>query len=228
MRVDVVIPCFNAARYLGEALRSVFDQGVPDLRVLLVDDGSTDDSAAIAQGFGPQVQVLRQPNSGIAAARNRGIAQADAPWLAFLDADDVWTAGSLACRMAAFEAAEPSPDVVFGRLEQFVSPDLDEATRARYRVDSRPADARFAGTLLARREAFDRAGAFDPAYKVGEMIEWVARAEARGLRIVQIEDLVLRRRVHGNNTVLRQPPAQSDYLRALKGAIDRRRAGGAS
>jgi len=227
--IDVVIPCFNAERYIGEAIRSVLAQGVDGVRVIVVDDGSSDASAAVARSLGAAVEVHSQTNAGIAAARNAGIARARAPWLAFLDADDVWTPGSLAVRLAEFDRA-PATDIVFARLEQFHSPELSSAERERLPFEPGAADARFAGTLLARRESFLRAGLFDSALRVGEMIEWIARAQAVPLVIGQVDALVLRRRIHGSNTVLRRAAeggtraSQAEYLPALKRALDHRRA----
>jgi glycosyltransferase involved in cell wall biosynthesis len=91
--VSVVIPCYNTERYLGDALRSVLTQDVPPLEVLVIDDGSTDGSAALAASFGPPVRVLSQPNCGVSAARNHGLREARGEWIAFLDADDVWVPG---------------------------------------------------------------------------------------------------------------------------------------
>jgi glycosyltransferase involved in cell wall biosynthesis len=221
--IDVVIPCYNVARFLGQALDSVFAQGLPGLQVILIDDGSSDDCASVARAYGDRVQLHRQANSGIAAARNVGINKSRGDWLAFLDADDIWTAGSLAARLQHFEKA-PQTDIVFGRLEQFHSAELDDAARLRLPFDPTPADARFAGTLLARRASFMRAGLFDTRLKVGEMIEWVSRAQAVPLVIDQIQHISMRRRIHGNNTMLRQAPGHGDYLRALKASIDSKRA----
>jgi glycosyltransferase involved in cell wall biosynthesis len=88
--VSAVIPCYNGARFLRETLESVRAQSHPVLEVIVVDDGSTDDSAAIAESFGPPVRVIRQPNQGESVARNRGIDEAKGDWIAFLDADDKW------------------------------------------------------------------------------------------------------------------------------------------
>ncbi|MGL6097742.1 MAG: glycosyltransferase family 2 protein, partial [Fimbriiglobus sp.] len=88
--VSVVIPCYNGAEFLPETLRSVLAQTVPVHEILVIDDGSTDDSAAVAEGFGPPVRVIRQPNQGESVARNRGIDEATGEWVAFLDADDLW------------------------------------------------------------------------------------------------------------------------------------------
>lgn len=88
--VSVVIPCYNGARFLAETLTSVSRQTSPPLEVIVIDDGSTDDSAAIAESFGPPVRVIRQHNQGESVARNRGIDEARGDWIALLDADDLW------------------------------------------------------------------------------------------------------------------------------------------
>ena len=89
-RVTVVIPCFNAARFLRETLESALNQSHAPIEVLVIDDGSTDQSAAIAASYGPPVRVISQTNQGESVARNRGIEEARGSWIAFLDADDIW------------------------------------------------------------------------------------------------------------------------------------------
>ena len=88
--VSVVIPCYNAAPWLRETIESVLAQTHPVLEVIVVDDGSTDQSAEIAESFGPCVRVVRQSNQGESIARNNGIDLARGDWIAFIDADDIW------------------------------------------------------------------------------------------------------------------------------------------
>jgi len=110
--VSVVLPCFNREDRVGEALRSVLDQSPRPCEVLVVDDGSTDRSAAVAASFGPPVRVLRTPNRGPSAARNLGLQEARGRWVAFIDSDDRWLPSKLAYQLEAF-SRYPEADVVF-------------------------------------------------------------------------------------------------------------------
>ena len=90
MRISVVIPSYNRRHTLQRALQSVLEQRSPVDEIILVDDGSSDDSAAMVTREFPQVKLLRQPNQGVSAARNRGIQAAQYEWIALLDSDDSW------------------------------------------------------------------------------------------------------------------------------------------
>lgn len=88
--VSVVIPCYNAEAFIEETIRSAMSQTFPPEEIVVVDDGSTDNSAAIAASSGPLVRVISQENQGVSIARNRGFKEAKGEWIAFLDADDLW------------------------------------------------------------------------------------------------------------------------------------------
>lgn len=98
--IAVIIPAFNAAGTIGETLDSVVAQTLRPSEVVVVDDGSTDATAVIAQARG--VRVISVPNAGAASARNVGLRATTAPWIAFLDADDIWEPDKLACQAARF------------------------------------------------------------------------------------------------------------------------------
>ena len=106
MSVSIIIPCFNAAATIGEAIASALAQRGPGSEILVVDDGSTDGSLAVARGFGTSVRVVTGPNRGVSAARNRGIAETAGEWLVFLDADDLLLPDTLAQRLATAGATD--------------------------------------------------------------------------------------------------------------------------
>src|SRR6476469_10004419 len=93
--VSVVIPAYNAERFLGEAIESVLAQGYAHFELIVVDDGSSDRTAEVARSFGDRVRTIEQENSGVSAARNAGTRAAGGELLAFLDADDRWSPGWL-------------------------------------------------------------------------------------------------------------------------------------
>ncbi len=108
--VSVVIPCYNASAFLGEALESALNQTHRPHEIIVVDDGSTDDSATLAHAY-DEVTVISQHNQGESVARNRGIDEATGRWIAFLDADDVWKPSKLERQLAAV-TQDPSPDEI--------------------------------------------------------------------------------------------------------------------
>ncbi|HEX5632504.1 MAG TPA: glycosyltransferase, partial [Gemmatimonadales bacterium] len=105
MRVSVVVPTYNREAFIGRTLRSVLAQTSPAHEVIVVDDGSTDGTEAVVAAFGAAVRYVRQPNAGVAAARNHGARLAAGDWLAFVDSDDLWVPHKLAWQRAALAAA---------------------------------------------------------------------------------------------------------------------------
>lgn len=221
--VDVVIPVHNMARLLPAAIDSVLRQGDAVAQVIVVDDASTDDSAAVAERFGAPVRLLRRPDSGGAgAARNAGIAAATAPLIGFLDADDLWPEGSLAARRAAL-AADPGLDVAFGLVRQFVCDSVPPDRRARLRCPPEPQRGYLMGAMLVRRQAFERFGRLDPTLRTGEFIAWLAAARQDGLAETMLDQVVLLRRLHGENTGLLRPELRQEYLQVVREHLARRR-----
>jgi len=219
--VSVVIPVYNGERYLGEALESVLAQTVPPMEIVVVDDGSSDGSAAVAARF-PGIQYITQAHAGPGAARNRGVACARGALLAFLDADDLWVQDKLERQIAAFRA-NPALDMVFGHARQFHSPELDEETKARIAGAGTVLAGYVLGTLLVTRASFDRVGPFPTHTRVGEFLDWYARANDLGLNGLLLPEVTLLRRLHTGNLGTRERDAKADYARVLKASLDRRR-----
>ena len=220
--VSAIVPCFNAAAYLSEAIDSIFDQAIPGIEIIVIDDGSTDASASVAATFTGRIRYVHQENQGISGARNAGLQMSTGSYIAFLDADDLWPARSLANRLKVL-IENPEVGCVFGAVEQFVSPELSDDERALIAAPPDVRAGRLAGSMLITREAFEKTGYFNSAFGVGETMDWVARSEESGVKAKSIESIVLRRRIHSSNTVRKQRAQQSDYLRVLKASIERRR-----
>jgi glycosyltransferase involved in cell wall biosynthesis len=218
--IGVVVPVRDGERYLGEALESVLGQVPAAESVIVVDDGSTDGSAAVARSFGKRVQLLQTPPRGAGAARNSGISRLTSPVIGFLDADDLWLPGALASLSAPF--ASPDVELVRGHVEEFVSTDVDP------RHAPKPATAvstpgHLVGAVLLTRRSMQRVGPFREDLRVGEFVDWSARAAEAGVREVEVDAVVLRRRLHATNTGRQDPSARADLTRVVRDALRRRR-----
>jgi glycosyltransferase involved in cell wall biosynthesis len=222
--VSVVVAAFDAERYLGDAIESVLRQTRPPVEVIVVDDGSSDGTSQVAHGFGRAVRCVRQSRSGIGAAVNLGIALSCGEQLAFLDADDLWTENKLALQVDALESAAHL-DMVFGHAQQFHSPELTDQQRFRIRLHADPVPGIHRGTMLIRREALERVGPFATRWTLGEFIDWYARALDVSLSSSVLPEVIMHRRLHMDNSGIRDREARSDYVEILRVVLNRRRAG---
>ncbi len=219
--ITVVVPAFDAAPFVAEAVASARASGVDGLRVVVVDDGSTDRTADVVQGLaGDDLVLVRQANAGPAAARNAGVAAATGDLLAFLDADDMWPEGALRRQLAVL-ARDPTADGVHG-LTQFFG-DVDLAPVRFDRPDERVVRGAFLGSVLLRRAAFDRVGPFDSSLRTGEDYDWFLRAREAGLRLVASDDIALRYRVHPGGLSRATEEGNRDLALALHRSLRRRR-----
>jgi glycosyltransferase involved in cell wall biosynthesis len=143
--VSVVIPAWNVEAYIARAIDSALAQTRSPDEILVVDDGSTDATPQIVHRYGDRVRYIRQPQTGAAEARNRGIAEASGPWIAFLDADDQWLPDKLARQM---EGLARNPDIVWSYSNYFIRP-ADSDSRTLSHTSQQAFD------LLAGKDCFD-------------------------------------------------------------------------
>lgn len=204
-KVSVIIPSFNNATYLAESLESALGQTYKDLEVILVDDGSTDNTQEVVKPYAGRVRYLYQENQGPAAARNRGIREASGEFIAFLDADDIWKSNKIEKQLRNFES---HPEIGFvycdndfvdfeGRLIQFhaYEPILKRGNLVldlfcRYFI--------MTPSIVIRRTCFDRVGLFNEALRVGEDYEFFLKLAYFYLGDVIEEKLWMRRVVAGS------------------------------
>lgn len=204
--VTVVIPAYNQAHYLPVALDSVMAQTYDAFDVVVVDDGSTDDTAAIAEQYGDAIRYIYQENQGLAAARNTGIRASQAPMVAFLDSDDAWEPTYLS-QMMALATTKPDASVYYCGVRYMdgegkptpqlgnshvVSPEKMHQTllRTNFLVPS---------TILARKDALFAVDLFDPSFRRLQDWELWLRLTKTGHRIVGTPAKLVRYRIHDSS-----------------------------
>jgi len=171
--VSVVIPTYNQASFLPEAVASVRAQEFPNLEIIVVDDGSTDDTSGALERLSGEgkLQAIRQENAGAAAARNRGISAARGDWIAFLDADDFWFPGKLS---AQFDALRRSPKAGFCYTDVLLRLKNGEERHHKSPMSGPLLLELLTGnyfatpTVLVRRDCFEKVGTFNAELRTGE------------------------------------------------------------
>jgi glycosyltransferase involved in cell wall biosynthesis len=222
MSITVILPVYNGEKYVTQALESILSQTHRPQEIIIIDDGSTDGTAAVAKGFGDTAQYHYQPNQGAGAARNNGVTLAQGDFLAFLDADDLWVEDKLARQRQAF-TTDPDLDIVFGHVQQFHSPELPDAVKQQIKIPAEIMSGQHVGAMLIKREAFLTVGLFRIDWEIGEFIDWYARAEELELKRLMLPDVVMKRRLHKASQGTYKRKHQKEYVRVLKAALDRRR-----
>jgi glycosyltransferase involved in cell wall biosynthesis len=221
--ISAVITTFNSERYIAAAIESVLGQTLPPDEIIVVEDGSTDGTRAVLNGYGDRLTVIAQSNRGIGSANNRGVAASGGAFFCFLDADDLWLRDKLEKQMA-WMTAHPQTEAVFGYVQQFVSEDLDEKDKQRLVCPPEPQPGISKQTLLIRQPAFERIGPFHESLRHGEFVDWYSRALDQGLRSHMLPDVVTLRRLHATNAgILERDNQRLANTTVLKRALDRRR-----
>ncbi len=212
----MIVPVYNGAAYVGEAVGSILAQPAADsTEIIVVDDGSTDDTAGALSRFGARITLLRQDNRGVSAARNAGLAAATGDLIGFLDADDLWTEQALSSLLPLL-LADPQADVARGRTRII-------------RLDAPDGSAQemlqpvLVGSALYRRQVFDRVGLFDETLRLGEDVDFNARLLEAGCREIRTDAVVLVYRRHAGATVLSAEQISRGQFDAIRKRLARPR-----
>jgi glycosyltransferase involved in cell wall biosynthesis len=213
--ISCIIPVFNGEQYLAEAVESVLAQSHQPIEIVVVDDGSTDGTPAVARAFGSRLTYISQPRGGPAAARNRGVEQSCAELVAFLDADDVWLPEKVSLQVRRMEE-NPGVDLCFCRFRNIWDPAVSqEEKRYRNHALSQAQESLSISTLLARRSTFARFGRFDEGFAQNENAIWFLRAAGQGAHTDVLKEVLVRRRIHGRNRS-RDVGIDDDFFRLLR------------
>lgn len=219
--VSVVIPCWNQAHYLGEAIASVLSQGYPSLEAIVVDDGSEDNSAAVAARF-PGVRCIQQANSGVAAARNRGLAEAGGEYTVFLDADDRLLPDALAVGVGELEAR---PEAAFAAgMPRDIGRDGGVIREAKQPLVTRDHYLKLleecfiwsGSSVVYRRQALEAVGGFNESRVAADDYELYLKL-ARAFPVHCHEAVVTEYRRHGSNTTRNAGLVLSSQIQVLNG-----------
>jgi len=226
VRVSCIIPAFNAEPFVRQAIDSALGQTLAPCEVIVVDDESTDGTAATVAALPPPVRLLRQAHAGHRAARNLAVAAATGELLAFLDADDIWEPDKIERQVALLRSSPPAT-AVFAHAQNFWSGGLEaQGERLRNEWIAQPFAALFPSTMLVPRALFVDVGGFDVTGTHGEVADWLERAKAAGTTVVVHPATLVRRRIHPTN-MSRSATSRDDFLSQLQRQLAaKRRAGG--
>lgn len=219
--VSVIIPVYNGELYLTEALDSVFAQDYRPIEVIVVDDGSTDETAAVAKRYS-RVHYLHQPNQGQATARNAGLSYCTGDLIALLDADDLWVPGKLSMQ-AAYLESHPEVGCVIGRMKNFIQEGIPRPSWVNDSMFADNSDAYSLGSMLTHRWVFETVGQFNTSNQYGDNIDWLIRLKELKLLFYIMPEVLLLRRIHSSNLSQKDELKNRARLRFLKEAIDRKR-----
>lgn len=214
------MPAFNAERFVAQAIESAIMQTHNNIEIILVDDGSTDRTGEIARSY-PKVNYIHQENQGVAAARNKALTHVKGDFVAFLDADDLYRPDKLEKQLKLL-LSDPSIDCCITGLSNFIEVGcIMDKEIEHYFVHREKINV---SSTFVRSEVFARVGNFNTSYRIGSDFEWITRAVEQKLKIDIMPEVLMERRIHGNNlTLLRQKEDKSVRLRMLKESLVRRR-----
>ena len=219
--ISVILPVHNGAKLLEEAVSSLRRQAPAPFEVVLVDDGSTDDTPAVAASLGTLVRYIRQEQQGPAAARNAGIHASRGEFLAFIDADDLWTDRHVAVLLAPF-AKDSTLQLVVGQVQQFLLHRSADG-REEFRPWKEPRFCFHLGAALFRRSAFAKIGDFNRDLLTSDDLDWFLRAREEGLPMRVVPETVYRYRLHSTNLTRDAGGAEFLIATAIKMSLERRR-----
>jgi glycosyltransferase involved in cell wall biosynthesis len=215
MTISVVIPVFNGAGFIEEAIESVLRQSRKVDEILVVDDGSTDRTVQIVKRYADKVELLTQANAGPAVARNRGIRFASGNYIALLDADDVMLPDRIRLQSAQLDDS-PEIDIVLGKQILFRQGEAPSEISASGDLDSRIRVGFVPSAALIRRGAFEVHGTFPEDQRIGDFLRWLNQAQQAGCRCSMLDTPVVLRRVHKTSLSRSAGPGYANLVAAIR------------
>jgi glycosyltransferase involved in cell wall biosynthesis len=223
--VSVIIPVYNSEKYLAATLDSVFAQTYRPIEVIVVDDGSIDNSSNIVHDY-PEVRYFHQSNQGVSVARNVAIAAAQGEFIAFLDADDLWKPDKLSIQIV-YMLEHPNLGFTGTNALNFLEPDTQVPHWFQPDLDLGELTIVIPSTLVVRKTVFSQIGNFSSVYRASEDIEWLWRAKDARIPTFTIPETLTFRRFHGANlSWAMEPTHKSRLLKIVRESISRQNLNG--
>lgn len=222
--VSVIIPVYNC-KYIGETLNSVRSQTYTNIEITVIDDGSTDNTPDIISSF-KDVKVVRTENKGVASARNEGLKECRGEFIAFIDADDIWSPDKTS-RQVKLLMENTEYDLIYGRFCNFFQKDskLPPMIEKGRFLDSDIGSLISLGTLIVRNDVIRKIGFFDEKLRTGEDLDWFIKMKESGSRVYFDDHEVMQRRLHSSNLSYKGISGESNLVKLLKASLERKRAG---
>jgi glycosyltransferase involved in cell wall biosynthesis len=218
--VSVIIPVYNGARFISEAIQSVCKQNYEPLEIIIVDDGSTDDTPSVVRSF-KDIRYIHQENQGVAVARNTGIENSRGELIAFLDADDYWTDNKLNIQVECL-LRNPHVGYTLGMQKNYLESGIERPfwLREEHLLGEHIG---FLPTMLIRRQIFDKVGLFNTDFKITEDVEWFSRIENDCITRMVVPEVLLYRRIHDANLGYQLKGGNPLLLKVLRASVHQKR-----
>jgi glycosyltransferase involved in cell wall biosynthesis len=219
--ISIIIPVYNGEKFIQQAIDNILSQQYPAIEIIMVDDGSTDNSREVIESLSVDVRYFHQPNSGPGAARNRGIRDVSGQYIAFLDVDDLWPAKNLEFLMNEL-TADPELEVVRGFAQLFRE---DENGNREFLGSPKESFQNYIGAGIYRKSAFEKVGLYDPELRFGEDGDWFNRAGEQKIKMKRLEEITLLVKRHSNNMTKGKSLVELNTLKVFRKQLERKRTG---
>jgi glycosyltransferase involved in cell wall biosynthesis len=218
--IDVIVAVYNGEKYIKNTIASIQAQSLQNISIIIADDGSTDDTLAIVSVLSKtdsRIKVLSCPHRGVSATLNTAIRSSTAPYISFLDADDLWHENKLEKQMQAL--SKSGEKICFCLVQEFES--LDEVEIRTHSARSEPMKGYSKTAFLGERSVFSTFGLFDESVAIGDFVDWYAKLVRAEEPIIMLEEVLTFRRIHQHNTT--RSASKSDFLKLIKTHLDEKR-----